>query len=103
MGDMSDYTIFREHAREIGMSDELRERWLDGRNEAFAGDLPRHALADGRLLEVIEAADAFAAGRPSEMPRCDCVSHGLASEYRHAINCPYGCELRRRAHADVAA
>lgn len=97
-----DEAIFRQRAAAAGMRVPLIDRWLQGSNEAFAGDTPDNALVEGRLLEVVEAAEEFAAGRCSSRPRCTCASHGLAAEYRHGLGCPYGRHLRAEAHADWA-
>jgi hypothetical protein len=89
MSEPSDLNIFDQRARAAGFG--------EGLIDAFLAGTPREALGEGRLTEVIEAADALAAGRCPETPRCNCASHGLAAEYRHGIRCPYGYHLRQRA------
>lgn len=96
--DLSDHDIFRRHALSIGMREWLLDAWLAGKNtDSFGGGTPLEALNEGRLLEVIEAANAFCAARPSDVPPCTCASHGLAAEFRHGSGCRYGQAIRYRA------
>jgi hypothetical protein len=101
MSEPSDRNLFESRARAAGMRERLIDAWIVGNNEdSFGGGTPLEALNEGRLLEVIEAADAFCQGRPSDVPCCTCASHGLAAEYRHGLGCPYGGWLRKRAQDD---
>lgn len=103
MSEPSDRNIFEARARKAGMSEELIDKWLNSHNrDAFGGGTPLEALNEGRIAEVVEAAEAFCRAFPSGTPPCTCASHGLAAEYRHGLGCQYGSELRRRAHAGLA-